>query len=202
MAHTHSARAQIADGFTVTDTAVGVITTSSLFHDACDCGYSPRGCRGRSHLYGNEPGHRVVLSYVFPLATFPKWLWKKVEGRRRRGGREERKSKSETLERERGEDEEQEERAELGMMRQFVSPFSAVPFRVIATLTNLATTFFTTAFGPTCRAFQRYVPCSTPQYRPEREKRPPCPVPAILPVFPYPGDVLESGRVYFTTDVI
>ena len=39
------------------------------------------------------------------------------------------------------------------------------------------------------------IPCSTPQYRPEREKRPPCPVPAILPVFPYPGDVLESSRV-------
>ena len=34
------------------------------------------------------------------------------------------------------------------------------------------------------------------QYRPEREKRPPCPVPAILPVFPYPGDVLEPIRVY------
>ena len=39
------------------------------------------------------------------------------------------------------------------------------------------------------------LPCSTPQYRPEREKRPPCPVPAILPVFPYPGDVLEPIRV-------
>ena len=33
------------------------------------------------------------------------------------------------------------------------------------------------------------------EYRPEREKRPPCPVSAILPVFPYPGDILPSRRV-------
>ena len=41
------------------------------------------------------------------------------------------------------------------------------------------------------------VPGSIAQYRPEREKRPPCPVPAILPVFPYPGDNLPSRRVVF-----
>ena len=40
------------------------------------------------------------------------------------------------------------------------------------------------------------IPFSMAQYRPEREKRPPCPVPAILPVFPYPGANLPSRRVY------
>ena len=43
------------------------------------------------------------------------------------------------------------------------------------------------------------------QYRPEREKRPPCLVPAILPVFPYPGDNLPSRRVlylHFLCDIL
>ena len=35
------------------------------------------------------------------------------------------------------------------------------------------------------------------EYRPEREKRPPCLVPAILPVFPYPGDNLPSRTVSY-----
>ena len=39
------------------------------------------------------------------------------------------------------------------------------------------------------------VPSSMAECRPEREKRTPCPVPAILPVFPYPGDNLPSRRV-------
>ena len=39
------------------------------------------------------------------------------------------------------------------------------------------------------------VPFSMAQCSPEREKRPPCPVPAILPVFPYPGDILPSRTV-------
>ena len=37
--------------------------------------------------------------------------------------------------------------------------------------------------------------------RPEREKRPPCPVPAILPVFPYPGDILPSRTVHILDSV-
>ena len=41
------------------------------------------------------------------------------------------------------------------------------------------------------------LPGSIAEYRPEREKRPACPVPAILPVFPYPGDIVRSSPVYF-----
>ena len=40
-----------------------------------------------------------------------------------------------------------------------------------------------------------YLPFSMAEYRPEREKRSPCPVPANLPVFPYPGDNLPSRTV-------
>ena len=41
----------------------------------------------------------------------------------------------------------------------------------------------------------QYVPFSMAECRRVREKRPPCPVPAILPVFPYPGDIQQSFRV-------